>query len=315
MNFDNEGSRRGRRIQSDVVGRRTFRRSEPYRPYPHDRNGYGPRSSRPVELCNNCKRTGHYARECPNASVCNNCGVSGHIASKCPKEQLCRNCKKPGHLAADCRNEPVCNMCGKTGHLAKECSAHELGLPKSALCKKCYLPGHIMADCPNDKACNNCRQTGHLARDCVNSPVCNGCGEPGHLVRDCPRVQSPPRIMPPRGGFGGGFGGGFDDFKIIICRVCGGRGHLSVDCPSDPLFMRGGFRRWELLDCVQIGDVIRWSLVSVFGSSHGLNFLASLYYCGLNFQNLYYYWQWIALLLSVQVYDESVSKCQESKQF
>lgn len=31
------------------------------------------------ELCNNCRRTGHFARDCPNAAVCNNCGASGYV--------------------------------------------------------------------------------------------------------------------------------------------------------------------------------------------------------------------------------------------
>eukprot|EP01018_Ginkgo_biloba_P008144 Gb_20095 [translate_table: standard] len=288
----------------------------------------GKRSNRnSIELCNNCRRTGHYARDCPNASVCNNCGVAGyafnfalwlsrdivvdlvvnwcymptlvmfpvtlesyhlkhntsrlplvyapgsgkpgslhyffclfsgwvehfiwHIATKCPTEPLCRKCKKPGHLANDCDNEPVCNTCGKTGHMAKQCSAHELGLPKSVLCRNCYRPGHIMAECPNEKACNNCRQSGHLARDCMNSPVCNGCGEPGHIVKDCPRLESPPRSMGPRGEYGDLICHNCkqpghksrDCVNTIVCHICGGRGHVAAACPSDPVFVRGGFRR------------------------------------------------------------------------
>jgi len=29
-------------------------------------------------LCKNCKRPGHYARECPNVAVCHNCSLPGY---------------------------------------------------------------------------------------------------------------------------------------------------------------------------------------------------------------------------------------------
>eukprot|EP00850_Spirogloea_muscicola_P026388 SM007067S21506 [mRNA] locus=s7067:263:715:- [translate_table: standard] len=35
----------------------------------------GPR--RGLDVCNNCRRPGHYARECPNAAVCNKCQKAG----------------------------------------------------------------------------------------------------------------------------------------------------------------------------------------------------------------------------------------------
>ncbi|KAG0619865.1 hypothetical protein M758_4G170700 [Ceratodon purpureus] len=217
----------GRRIQSGIVGKRTFRRSSPYKVYnPREGNGYGARSgpSRGAapELCNNCRRTGHFARDCPNAAVCNNCGGSGHIAAACPVEPLCRNCKKPGHIASECRSEPICNNCGKPGHLAKGCAAQEGGIPKAWLCNNCYRPGHLAVDCPNEKACNNCRQPGHLARDCLNSPVCNGCSQPGHIARDCPLIGgAPPPLRGPASTF---------NPSDMICHNCHQRGHKSKEC-------------------------------------------------------------------------------------
>ncbi|KAI3815641.1 hypothetical protein L1987_15318 [Smallanthus sonchifolius] len=52
-----------------------------YRDAPYRRNfcrGYSQSN-----LCKNCRRPGHYARECPNTAICRNCGLPGHIASEC----------------------------------------------------------------------------------------------------------------------------------------------------------------------------------------------------------------------------------------
>ncbi|KAF9589016.1 hypothetical protein IFM89_018255 [Coptis chinensis] len=119
-------------------------------------------------LGKNCKRPGHYARECPNVVVCNNCGVPGHIAAECFTKSLCWNCREPGHMGSDCQNEGICHTCDKAGHIGKDCAALSLPPGDLRVCNNCYKQGHIVVDCTNDKACNNCRKTGHLGRDCLN---------------------------------------------------------------------------------------------------------------------------------------------------
>ncbi|KAH7521099.1 hypothetical protein JRO89_XSUnG0113100 [Xanthoceras sorbifolium] len=205
-------------------------------------------------LCNNCKRPGHFARECPNVAVCNNCGLPGHIASECTTQARCWNCREPGHVASNCHNEGICHSCGKTGHRARDCPNSEQSGGDSRICNNCYKPGHIAADCSNDKACKNCRKTGHIARDCQNEPVCNVCNISGHLARQCPKGDS----LGDRGG-GGRYGGHREVIcrtcnqaghmsrdcagPMIICHNCGGRGHMAYECPSGRLPDRG-YRRY-----------------------------------------------------------------------
>lgn len=173
-----------------------------------------------TNLCNNCKRPGHFARDCPNVSVCNNCGLPGythllpnfiilympiclcrssyglynviyrHIAAECTAESRCWNCREPGHVAGNCSNEGICHSCGKTGHRARDCTNPVSRAGDLRLCNNCFKPGHLAADCTNDKACKNCRTSGHIARDCQNDPVCNICSISGHVARNCPKGDS-----------------------------------------------------------------------------------------------------------------------------
>ncbi|XP_042984733.1 DNA-binding protein HEXBP-like isoform X1 [Carya illinoinensis] len=198
-------------------------------------------------LCKNCKRPGHYARECPNVAICHNCALPGHIASECTTKSLCWNCREPGHMANNCPNEGICHTCGKAGHLARECTALPLPPGDLRLCNNCYKQGHIAAECTNEKACNNCRKTGHLARECPNDPICNLCNVAGHMARQCPKTN----LIGERGGGGGGGirSNGYRDIicrncqqighmsrdcmgPLTICHNCGGRGHLAYECPS-----------------------------------------------------------------------------------
>ncbi|KAL5992036.1 hypothetical protein ACLOJK_012949 [Asimina triloba] len=217
-------------------------------------------------LCNNCKRPGHFARECPNVLVCNNCALPGramHIAAECTSQTACWNCKEPGHVAGQCNNVPICHTCGKRGHLARECSVPGLSAFDSRLCNNCYKQGHVAADCTNAKACNNCRQTGHLARDCHNNPVCNICNVSGHVARQCPKSSLASEVA----------GGPFRDIicrtcnqpghisrdcvgpiGYVICNNCGGRGHLAFECPSGRMFDRGfrSLRVYEIYEALPL---------------------------------------------------------------
>ncbi|KAK8568063.1 hypothetical protein V6N12_006630 [Hibiscus sabdariffa] len=225
-----------RKIRSD----RFSYRNAPYRR--ESRRGFSQNN-----LCKNCKRPGHYARECPNVAICHNCNLPGHIASECTTKSLCWNCREPGHTANHCPNEGICHTCGKSGHRARDCTAPPMPPGDVRLCNNCYKPGHIAADCTNDKACNNCRRPGHLARDCTNDPICNLCNVAGHMARQCPKSN----MIGDRSGGGGGRGGYRDHRDIVcrnchqfghmsrdcmgplmICHNCGGRGHMAYECPS-----------------------------------------------------------------------------------
>ncbi|CAN6935853.1 unnamed protein product [Brassica oleracea var. botrytis] len=238
-----------------------------YRDAPYRRGEREPRRAfSQTNLCNNCKRPGHFARDCPNVSVCNNCGLPGHIAAECTAESRCWNCREPGHVAGNCSNEGICHSCGKTGHRARDCTNPVSRAGDLRLCNNCFKPGHLAADCTNDKACKNCRTSGHIARDCQNDPVCNICSISGHVARNCPKGDSSysdrDRGSRVRGGGmqrdgfgrmgrdggmqrdglsrGGRDGGGVG--AMIICHNCGGRGHMAYECPSARIADRGSRR-------------------------------------------------------------------------
>lgn len=221
-----DSSRSPRRQRRYLSRDRSLYRDVPYR---RDQG-----HNRQDGLCKNCKRPGHFARECPNVAVCNNCGLPGHIAAECSSKTMCWNCKEPGHLANQCSNDPICHLCNTTGHLARACS--ESSDPR--VCNNCFKTGHIAVDCTNGKACNNCRKTGHLARECSNDPVCNLCNVSGHVARQCPKTTIASQIV----------GGPFRDIicrncgqpghisrdcvSVVICNCCGGLGHIALECPS-----------------------------------------------------------------------------------
>ncbi|KAF4691060.1 hypothetical protein FOZ60_016292 [Perkinsus olseni] len=166
-------------------------------------------------------------------------------------DEVCLNCKRPGHIARECPNEIVCNKCGGPGHKAYECPEGEERSPRKRPPKDCYICGelgHIAAECPNDgirdhrregdgrrrqsdygrgmasrvssddELCYNCHQRGHIARDCRKPPICRNCHREGHIAQNCP--SSRPEHT---------------SSEHVVCRNCRQTGHLTRDCHNPPV--------------------------------------------------------------------------------
>ncbi|CAN6450412.1 unnamed protein product [Victoria cruziana] len=136
-----------------------------YRDAPYKRDFRG--STRSSNLCNNCKRPGHYAKDCPNVSVCNNCGLPGHIASECSTKSLCWNCREPGHIAR---------------HVARDCPKADMIGERAG-----GFGGMARGSSFRDVVCRNCNQVGHMSRECMAPMmICHNCGGRGHAAYECP---------------------------------------------------------------------------------------------------------------------------------
>ncbi|KAF9599899.1 hypothetical protein IFM89_001845 [Coptis chinensis] len=108
-------------------------------------------------LVKNCKRPGHYARECPNVAVCNNCGVPGH--------------------ATIARRLSTWVVTVRMSHVARQCPKSEfVGERGGGVCDSGY----------RDIVCRSCHQVGHMSRDCTGGlMICHNCGGRGHMAYEC----------------------------------------------------------------------------------------------------------------------------------
>ncbi|KAG0489939.1 hypothetical protein HPP92_006802 [Vanilla planifolia] len=205
-------------------------------------------SFRRTELCKNCRRPGHYARECPNVAVCNNCSLPGRMYHKSPV----LNCKEPGHMASQCPNEGICHTCGQIWP-PHDCTAHELP-PETSDLQQLLQAGHIAPTAPTRRPVITAGKTGHPAHDCPNEPVCTSANISGHVMRhwSWPTHRRKVRRFLPwrrRRRRRWRWRWGLQDIvcrncnqvghmsrecmgALMICHNCGGFGHLAYECPS-----------------------------------------------------------------------------------
>ena len=124
----------------------------------------------------------------------------------------CFNCKKPGHFSRECpeKSGMKCFNCDQTGHMSRECPDKASSGTSGSVCYNCNQSGHFSRECPEKQnssgsVCFSCNKTGHFSRECPEKQSrtkCFSCNEFGHMSRECPTGS---------GGFGGGrkSGGGY----------------------------------------------------------------------------------------------------------
>ncbi|KAJ7652371.1 hypothetical protein DFH06DRAFT_535134 [Mycena polygramma] len=109
----------------------------------------------------------------PAFLICNNCRREGHNAGNCPKPLLCRACGGEGHRRKDCPNPDPARVALLTA-----------GPGRIPTCFRCGLEGHRITECEQQPVCYGCGQPGHHHNDCPINP-------PG---RPAPRIPRAPRI-------------------------------------------------------------------------------------------------------------------------
>ncbi|XP_064200419.1 zinc finger CCHC domain-containing protein 7-like isoform X1 [Anguilla rostrata] len=129
--------------------------------------------------CQNCRRTGHFSRDCPGPKKrpsCLLCGDEGHLQHACP-HRYCPNCCLPGHGFEDCLElaywHKRCHRCGVAGHFHDACPdiwrQYHLTTQTGTLVKPDRMDAHR-----NSAYCYNCARRGHFGFACSQRRMSSG---------------------------------------------------------------------------------------------------------------------------------------------
>jgi len=113
----------------------------------------------PTQVCNRCKKPGHFERWCPEEVKikCLFC-VGRHRTEECT-QIVCFNCYNVGHRAKDCNAQQnmACYRCGKKGHKNNQCGVIMLKDKENGLREKKLFMSSVTCLACNEKGHINCQ--------------------------------------------------------------------------------------------------------------------------------------------------------------
>jgi len=198
-------------------------------------------------VCHNCKKLGHFMRDCPNSTMntCFVCGSRDHSSWKCPNDP-CDLCLEVGHDASECtsknpRGVTLCTYCGNHNHVTVNCNGLSGGGKEE------------VGTCNPDLKCMICFEKGHI--NCAGpSKVksvtwCCQCGSNNHTKSFCRNLQMQPEDISL------GLHGGRAHRQFKTCYHCASLRHIARDCPFAP----PRSRRWTSYRSCRNGPDMRAS--------------------------------------------------------